>query len=183
MPLLMELVLHENVWDAWVTGDFDVADISVQDTDVVYNRFLSAISENSCHINPKDWYSLIWFKFSFSYEDEHDPIYTKEGSVYVYKTDTTTFWDLISDDPNTKDWYFTIEATSIREKNTKNLVTTSFKNNEEFKLWWSGWGWWLQRATTSPNKPTYCWCWPDADYQNLQQKYTEQENDTIYFTY
>lgn len=187
-PIEMELLLHEKVWcsdepEEWEMDSFDVADIDITVNDVIYNTFLSSISAYHYHISPRDWYSLVWFRINFEYYDSVAE-WTKTWNTVVYTWDTTTFWDLIPDRPSNFDGYFTFEAWSIREKNSDNVVTTSFKNNVEYKLWGGGGGeWGLVRADNSPDKPKYWRVGSEEDYQALENKYTEQENDTLFFTY
>lgn len=186
---------NEHCWEA---SSFDLEN----DYDTAYNTnlysWLLAIVNNEHHINPKDWYSLVWFNYSFSYADEWngedlDPRNTN-WSWKVYSTDTTTFWDIINKTWNPRNWTFVqydsgscsfdFTISWIRKDNQNNTITTSFKDNVEYKLWGGGWGeWWLVRADNSPDKPKYWRVGSEEDYQELEQKYTEQENDTIYFTY
>jgi hypothetical protein len=42
--------------------------------------------------------------------------------------------------------------------------------------------WGINWTSTSPYKPPYFRCGTQAQYDALQQYYTVQENDTIYFT-
>jgi hypothetical protein len=125
---------------------------------------------------------LVWFRINFEYYDSVAE-WTKTWNTVVYTWDTTTFWDLIPDRPSNFDGYFTFEAWSIRERNSDNVVTTSFKDNVEYKLWGSGGEGGNSYAPNSPDKPKYHWVGSEEDYQALENKYTEQENDTMFFTY
>jgi len=41
---------------------------------------------------------------------------------------------------------------------------------------------WLQISPNSPLTPKYVWYWTQAQYDALSQYYTDEENDTVYFT-
>ena len=178
----------------WEDSSFSLENNYDTPYDTNLYSWLLAIVNNEHHINPKDWYSLVWFNYSFSYSDEWngedlDPRSTT-WSWKVYSTDTTTFWDIIDKTWNPRDWHiiqydswmcsFNFTISWIRKDNAWNTITTSYKDNIEYKLWWSGWN---SYAPTSPMKPKYHWVGTEAEYQALQQKYTDEEGDTMYFTY
>ena len=41
---------------------------------------------------------------------------------------------------------------------------------------------WMKLAPNSPLSPKYHWFWTEAQYQALSQYYTDEENDTVYYT-
>lgn len=47
---------------------------------------------------------------------------------------------------------------------------------------WGGWGWGIDFAPNSPLKPKYRWYWTQEQYEALSQYYTDEENDTVYYT-
>lgn len=187
-------------WEIVILGEFtnfdgdeyenvnykDLADIEILATDNVFDTIYGVLNGESWHIKPKNWYSLVWFNIeSWVYEDTDNNRTKSWANVTINKWDTTAFSDWISDNP----YPYNADACTIlidnikciRKDNQNNTITTSFKDNVEYKRWESGGG--NSYAPNSPDKPKYHWVWSEEDYQALENKYTEQENDTMFFTY
>lgn len=163
----------------------DLADIEITATDNIYSTIYGLLNWEYHHMIPNNWYSIVWFSIgAWTYNDYTNNRTKSWTNVTINKWDTTTFSDWLSDNPYSYNEDCTIlvdDITFIRKDNQNNTITTSFKNNIEYKLWGSGG--WNSYAPNSPDKPKYHWVWPEEDYQALENKYTEQENDTMFFTY
>ena len=48
--------------------------------------------------------------------------------------------------------------------------------------WWSWWDDWMKLAPNSPLSPKHQWFWTEAQYKALSQYYTDEANDTVYYT-
>lgn len=165
----------------WIWDEYNIYD----DT-VIFDYILGECSNEQTHIQPRDWFSIVWltYDYSYTYDRGGQDEWTKTWTITVYKWWTETFWDLVTDAPVTIDWSnwsFKGTFTFIRKDNQNNKIVTSYKDNIQYLLWWSGWG--NSYAPNSPDKPKYHRVWPEEDYQALENKYTEQENDTMFFTY
>lgn len=164
-------------------NDYDISD------DTVIFDYISSedlFSANWYHIKPREWFSIVWltFDYSYTYDRGEEDEWTKTWSITVYKWWTETFWDLVTDAPVIIDWSkwsFEWTITFIRKDNQNNKIVTSYKDNIQYLLWGSGGG--NSYAPNSPDKPKYHWVGSEEEYQALENKYTEQENDTLFFTY
>ena len=191
-------------YNNWITHEYAYEYESDNDSTCITDNIFSAVlytlnewnvfSNNTTHIAPRDWYELVWFVLNWEYNDydSSDNLqWTKSFTdLKVQKWDSQTFWSLVTDNPyrstdtdylETKCWFNLHVTDVIRKDNQNNTITTSFKDNVEYKLWWSGGG--NSYAPNSPDKPKYHWVGSEEDYQALENKYTEQENDTMFFTY
>lgn len=194
-------------YNNWLTHEYAYEYESDNDSTFITDNIFSAVlytlnewnvfSNNTTHIAPRDWYELVWFVLNWEYNDydSSDNLqWTKSFTdLKVQKWDSQTFWSLVTDNPyrstdtdylETKCGFILHVTDVIRKDNQNNTITTSFKDNVEYKLWGGGGGeWGLVRADNSPDKPKYWRVGSEEDYQALENKYTEQENDTMFFTY
>ena len=190
-------------YNSWITHDYcyeyNNAEWSILITDNVFEKMLYTLNEwndfssDTTHITPRDWYELVWFVLNGEYTDYDSSDQEQRTKTFtnlkVYKWDSQTFKSLVSDNPyraTDNDYVdsqcgFVLTVDTIRKDNQNNKIVTSYKDNIQYLLWWSGGG--NSYAPNSPDKPKYHRVWPEEDYQALENKYTEQEGDTMYFTY
>lgn len=89
------------------------------------------------------------------------------------KQDKATSW---TSAPATTPSYIWQEYIKTNDK--KLYIATGTTSSTDWTLVW----WDIQLAPNSPLTPKYLWYWTQAQYDALSQYYTDEANDTVYFT-
>lgn len=89
------------------------------------------------------------------------------------KQDKATSW---TSAPATTPTYVWQEYIKTNDK--KLYIATGTTSSTDWTLVW----WDIQLAPNSPLTPKYLWYWTQAQYEALSQYYTDEANDTVYFT-
>ena len=191
-------VLYQWTWSAWVfynptdwlisissdwTTWYTLMDKNLWAT-TVYN-YWDTMTEDNC------WKVYQWGNnYAFSWDASYDVSQITQSSTQV---DVTGYWPWNYYSSST---WITTNPRQSAANDWNNLwwwvtwVTTqdnTITNTGVLSVNWQTWNvtissWWIQLAPDSPLKPKYLWYWTQAQYDALQQYYTDVENDTVYFT-
>ena len=183
------IVVYQWTWSAWVfhnttlwlisisgngTDWITIADKNVWAT-VVWNSW-DTLSANNVW-NFYQWWNNYWFPFSWA------------STTSSTQVDATGYWpgnyyssDTFITDPTWQTsknlnlwWWVNPTWTWTQSGVISNTWVLSFN--------WNTWNVsWLQISPDSPLTPKYVWYWTQAQYDALSQYYTDEENDTVYFT-
>lgn len=93
-----------------------------------------------------------------------------------------TVWQVITKTSNWYDWE-NPQGTTYTAGSGIDITNNEISNDWVLSFNWNTWNVsWLQLAPNSPLSPKYVWYWTQAQYDALSQYYTDEENDTVYFT-